>query len=91
MYYEELEKIEDIAKQLIKEKYEKGYFQCTASYIQDLDCIKISLNGYKKDDLSQRYNTNYNIAVSIYERCGNKESYIKSVIEYVMFKSYNFK
>ena len=91
MYYEELEKMEDIAKQLINEKYEKGYFKCTASYDQILDCIKILLNGYKKDDSSQRYYADYNIPVSIYENCEDKESCIKSIIVYMMTKFYNFK
>ena len=88
MYYEELEKIEDIAKQLINEK---GCFKCTASYIQNLDCIRILLNGYKKDNLKQRYCAYYNITVSIYEKCVNKESCIKSIIEYMMDNFYNFK
>lgn len=91
MYYKELEKIEDIAKQLIKEKYEKGYFECSASYVQKFDCVSIKVRGYKKDDYSQRYLANYEFPVSTYERVENKESYIKNVIEYVMFKSFNFK
>ena len=91
MYYEELEKIEDIAKQLINEKYEKGHFKCTASYIQNLDCIKILLIGYKKDNLKQRYYADYNITASIYENCVNKELCIKSIIEYMMANFYNFK
>ena len=91
MYYEELEKIEDIAKQLINEKYEKGYFKCTASYDQNIDCIKILLNGYNNDDLSQRYYADYNITVSLYENCVDKESCIKSAIEYMMANFYNFK
>ena len=91
MYYEELEKIEDIAKQLINEKCEKGYVKCTASYIQNLDCIKILLIGYKNDNLKQRYYADYNIPVSIYENCVNKESCIKSIIEYMIANFYNFK
>lgn len=91
MYYEELEKIEDIAKQLINEKCEKGYVKCTASYIQNLDCIKILLIGYKKDNLKQRYYADYNITVSMYENCVNKELCIKSIIEYMMANFYNFK
>lgn len=91
MYYEELEKIEDIAKQLINEKYEKGCFKCTASYIPNLDCIKILLIGYKQDNLKQRYYTDYNITFSIYENCVDKESCIKSIIDYMMTEFYNFK
>ena len=91
MYYEELEKIEDIAKQLINEKYEKGCFKCTASYIQNLDYIKILLIGYKKDNLKQRYYADYNITASIYENCVDKELCIKSIIEYMMANFYNFK
>ena len=91
MYYEELEKIEYIAKQLINEKYEKGCFKCTASYIQNLDCIKILLNGYKQDNLKQRYYADYNITASIYENCVDKELCIKSIIEYMMANFYNFK
>ena len=85
------QQIEEIVEKLIKEKYEKGYFQCMASYVRDLDCIKILLNGYKKDDLSKRYNTNCLISVSMYERLENKESYIKNVIEHTMCEYYNFK
>ena len=90
MYYEELEKIEDIAKQLINEKYEKGCFKCTASYDQNIDCIKILLNGYNNDDLSQRHYADYNITVSLYENCVDKESCIKNAIEYMMTNFYNF-
>ena len=90
MYYEELVKIEDIAKQLIKENYKKGCFECAASYVRKFDCIRIKVRGYKKDDYSQRYLANYEIPVSIYEGRENKESYIKNVIEYIMLKSFNF-
>lgn len=67
MYYEELEKIEDELRKELEEKYSWGLFKCNVSYIQDLDSIKITLNGYRKDNKLERYLYYYVIAASEYE------------------------